>query len=153
MTSEARIIKKYQNRCLYDTRESCYISMNELKQLIYDGEEFVVQEAKSKKDITRSILLQIIAEEENDNEPMFSPEMLMKFIRMHGASMQNVYGDYLEQSMSMFESKSREFFDRMGQSMTQNPVGMWTQLTQQNIKNWQKFQQELLSGTDKPDSK
>jgi len=70
---------------------------------------------------------------------------------MHGASIQNVYGDYLEQSMSMFESKSREFFDQIGQSMTQNPVGMWTQLTQQNIKNWQKFQQELLSRTDKPD--
>ncbi len=149
MSDEPRIIKKYQNRCLYDTQESAYISINDLKQMIYDGKEFVVQEAKSKKDITRSVLLQIIAEEENGNEPMFTPDMLMKLIRMHGASMQNVYGDYLEQSMDIFETKSKEFFDQMGKTMTHNPMTMWADLTQQNLKHWQEFQDSFFSGSKK----
>ena len=149
MNSQTRIIKKYQNRCLYDTQDSCYISINDLKQMIYDGKEFVVQEAKSKKDITRSVLLQIISEEENDNEPMFTPDMLMKLIRMHGASMQNVYGDYLQQSMDIFESRSQEFFNQIGKTMTHNPVTMWADLTQQNLQNWQKFQDDLLSNLTK----
>ena len=149
MDKKIRIIKKYQNRCLYDTQASSYISINDLKQMIYDGEEFVVQEAKSKKDITRSVLLQIISEEENDNEPMFTPDMLMKLIRMHGASMQNVYGDYLQQSMDVFESRSQEFFDKIGKTMTHNPVTMWADLTQQNLQNWQKFQDDLLSNLTK----
>ena len=150
MSNEPRIIKKYQNRCLYDTQDSAYISINDLKQMIYDGKEFVVQEAKSKKDITRSVLLQIIAEEENGDEPMFTPDMLMKLIRMHGASMQNVYGDYLQQSMDIFESKSKEFFDQMGKTMTHNPITMWADLTQQNLKHWQDFQDSLFSSSDKP---
>ena len=111
--------------------------------MIYDGKEFVVQEAKSKKDITRSVLLQIISEEENDNEPMFTPDMLMKLIRMHGASMQNVYGDYLQQSMEIFESRSQEFFNQIGKTMTHNPVTMWADLTQQNLQNWQNLQNLL----------
>ena len=149
MNDQVRIIKKYQNRCLYDTADSCYISISDLKQMIYDDKEFVVQEAKSKKDITRSVLLQIISEEENDNEPMFTPDMLMKMIRMHGASMQNVYGDYLQQSMDMFESRSNEFFQQMGKSITHNPMTMWADLTQQNFQNWQKFQEGFFSTNDK----
>ena len=149
MSNEPRIIKKYQNRCLYDTQESAYISISDLKQMIYDGKEFVVQEAKSKKDITRSVLLQIIADEENGNEPMFTPDMLMKLIRMHGASMQDVYGDYLQQSMDIFESKSKDFFDQMGKTMTNNPMTMWADLTQQNLQNWQEIQQGFFSSTDK----
>lgn len=149
MSNEKRIIKKYQNRCLYDTQESAYISINDLKQMIYDGKEFVVQEAKSKKDITRSVLLQIIAEEENGNEPMFSPDMLMKLIRMHGASMQDVYGNYLQQSMDTFESKSKEFFDQMGKTMTHNPMTMWADLTQKNLQSWQEIQQGFFSSSDK----
>jgi len=149
MSNEPRVIKKYQNRCLYDTQESAYISISDLKQMIYDGKEFVVQEAKSKKDITRSVLLQIIADEENGNEPMFTPDMLMKLIRMHGASMQDVYGDYLQQSMDIFESKSKEFFDQMGKTMSHNPMTMWADLTQQNLQNWQEIQQGFFSGSTK----
>ncbi len=150
MSDEPRIIKKYQNRCLYDTQASAYISINDLKQMIYEGKEFVVHQAKSKKDITRSVLLQIIADEENGNEPMFTPDMLMKLIRMHGASMQNVYGGYLQQSMDIFESKSKEFFDQMGKTMSNNPMTMWADLTQQNLQHWQEFQQSFFTGSTKP---
>ena len=76
----------------------------------------------------------------------------MKFIRMHGADMQNVYGDYLEQSMVAFENKSREFFNQMGKSISHNPMNMWTDMTQQNLQNWQKFQKGLLSPKDKSES-
>ena len=83
-----RVIKKYPNRRLYDTDTSTYITLTEVKQLVMDSESFVVRDAKSGEDLTRSILLQIILEEEANGSPMFTPEVLGNVIRFYGHTMQ-----------------------------------------------------------------
>ena len=97
-----RIIKKYPNRRLYDTETSTYITLAEVKDLVLGYKDFQVRDAKSGEDLTRSILLQIILEEESGGVPMFSSDMLANIIRYYGHAMQGLMGNYLEQSRKMF---------------------------------------------------
>ena len=97
-----RVLKKYPNRRLYDTRSSSYITLADVKQLVLDGERFEVRDAKSGDELTRSILLQIILEEEAGGLPIFSTPMLLQIIHFYGHAMQGVMGSYLEQSKNMF---------------------------------------------------
>lgn len=94
-----RVIKKYPNRRLYDTDTSTYITLAEIKRLVMDSEVFAVVDAKSGEDITRSILLQIILEEEAGGSPMFTTPVLANIIRFYGHTMQGMMGGYLEKSM------------------------------------------------------
>jgi len=98
----ARLIKKYPNRRLYDTRTSTYITLSDVKQLVLDHEPFQVQDAKTGADLTRSILLQIILEEESGGLPMFSSTALAQIIRFYGHAMQGVMGAYLEKNIQTF---------------------------------------------------
>ncbi|MBU4612815.1 polyhydroxyalkanoate synthesis repressor PhaR [Achromobacter sp. GG226] len=97
-----RLIKKYPNRRLYDTRTSMYITLADVKQLVLDNESFHVVDAKSNEDLTRSILLQIILEEETGGVPMFSSAALSQIIRFYGHAMQGVMGSYLEKNIQAF---------------------------------------------------
>ena len=97
-----RIIKKYPNRRLYDTNTSTYITLAEVKQLIMANESLVVRDAKSGEDITRSILLQIILEEEAGGAPMFTEAVLANIIRFYGHAMQGFMGNYLDKNVQMF---------------------------------------------------
>ncbi|MGB6103925.1 MAG: polyhydroxyalkanoate synthesis repressor PhaR [Pusillimonas sp.] len=101
-STSVRLIKKYPNRRLYDTRTSAYITLADVKQLVLDCEEFQVVDAKSGDDLTRSILLQIILEEESGGVPMFSPTALSQIIRFYGHAMQGVMGSYLEKNIQAF---------------------------------------------------
>lgn len=94
-----RIIKKYPNRRLYDTTTSAYITLTEIKQLVMDSAVFSVKDAKSGEDLTRSILLQIILEEEANGTPMFTAPVLANVIRFYGHTMQGFMGGYLEKNM------------------------------------------------------
>jgi polyhydroxyalkanoate synthesis repressor PhaR len=94
-----RIIKKYPNRRLYDTDTSTYITLAEIKQLVMDSEVFSVRDAKTGDDLTRSILLQIILEEEANGSPMFTTPVLSNIIRFYGHTMQGFMGGYLEKNM------------------------------------------------------
>ena len=94
-----RVIKKYPNRRLYDTDTSSYITLTEIKRLVMDSEVFAVVDAKSGEDITRSILLQIILEEEANGSPMFTASVLANIIRFYGHTMQGMMGGYLEKNM------------------------------------------------------
>ncbi len=94
-----RIIKKYPNRRLYDTDTSTYITLTEIKQLVMDSEPFVVLDAKTGVDLSRSILLQIILEEEANGTPMFTAPVLSNVIRFYGHTMQGFMGGYLEKNM------------------------------------------------------
>jgi polyhydroxyalkanoate synthesis repressor PhaR len=94
-----RVIKKYPNRRLYDTATSTYVTLAAVKQLVVQGESFVVRDAKSGEDLTRSILLQIILEEEAGGTPMFSEQALASFIRFYGHAMQGFMGSYLEKNI------------------------------------------------------
>lgn len=97
-----RMIKKYPNRRLYDTQTSSYITLADVKQLVLDNEEFTVVDAKTNEDLTRSILLQIILEEEASGTPMFSSAALAQIIRYYGHAMQGMMGSYLEKNIQAF---------------------------------------------------
>src|SRR5690606_15765348 len=96
MGNTTRLIKEYHNRRLYDTQTSTYITLVDVKQLVLDTENFRVVDAKSNEDLTRSILLQIILEEEAGGSPLFSAPMLAQIIRFYGHAMQGMMGAYLE---------------------------------------------------------
>ncbi len=101
-SAELRLIKKYPNRRLYDTRTSSYITLADVKELVLKHEQFQVVDAKSSEDLTRSILLQIILEEEAGGMPMFTSDLLSQLIRFYGNAMQGMVGNYLEKNMQTF---------------------------------------------------
>jgi polyhydroxyalkanoate synthesis repressor PhaR len=107
-----RLIKKYPNRRLYDTQTSSYITLDDVKQLVLDSEEFQVVDAKSSEDLTRSILLQIILEEESVGVPMFSSTVLAQIIRFYGHAMQGIMGAYLEKNLQAFMEIQAKFQDQ-----------------------------------------
>src|SRR5262245_28139930 len=104
-----RIIKKYPNRRLYDTETSAYITLAEVKDLVLGYKDFQVQDAKTGEDLTRSILLQIILEEESGGVPMFSTDMLANIIRYYGHAMQGLMGSYLERSIHAFHEAQKRY--------------------------------------------
>jgi polyhydroxyalkanoate synthesis repressor PhaR len=102
MAETIRIIKKYPNRRLYDTANSGYITLADVKKMVLDQIGFQVVDAKTGEDLTRSILLQIILEEESGGYPMFSSDMLTQMIRFYGNAMQGIIGSYMEKNMQAF---------------------------------------------------
>ena len=103
-----RVIKKYPNRRLYDTKTSSYVTLTEIKQLVMQGQVFVVRDAKTGEDLTRNLLLQIILEEESAGAPMFTEAVLANIIRFYGHALQGHMGAYLEsnlQSLMLMQSK------------------------------------------------
>jgi polyhydroxyalkanoate synthesis repressor PhaR len=111
-SSGVRVLKKYPNRRLYDTRTSGYITLADVKQMVMKAEPFEVLDAKSSEDITRSILLQIILEEESGGVPMFSTQTLSQIIRLYGHAMQGLMGAYLEKNMQAFAELQQRMADQ-----------------------------------------
>ena len=109
------MIKKYPNRRLYDTETSSYITLSDVKKLVLDHIEFRVEDAKTKEDLTRSILLQIILEEETAGAPMFSSDMLSQIIRFYGNAMQGMMGNYLEKNIQTFIDIQKRLQDQSRQ--------------------------------------
>ena len=128
-----RIIKKYPNRRLYDTETSTYITLAEVKELVLQYKEFQVQDAKSGEDLTRSILLQIILDEEGGGVPMFSSEMLAQMIRFYGSAQQTIMGQYMEQNVKAFLAIQKKLQDQAkqvyGDKMLLTPE-LWKQFMQ-----------------------
>jgi polyhydroxyalkanoate synthesis repressor PhaR len=118
-----RVLKKYPNRRLYDTQNSTYITLADVKAMVLAAQDFVVRDAKTSEDLTRSILLQIILEEETGGVPMFSSQMLAQIIRFYGHSMQGMMGSYLEKNLQAFTDMQARVAE---QSKGLNPE-MWTQ--------------------------
>ncbi|NLW04032.1 MAG: polyhydroxyalkanoate synthesis repressor PhaR [Pseudomonadaceae bacterium] len=142
-----RVIRKYANRRLYDTSESRYVTLEDIRQLIIEGENFYVEDSKSGEDLTRNILLQIITEQENqgNNEsgrPMFSNKVLQQLIRFYGDSMQGSMSGYLEQSISTFMDQQKLLREQMQQAIkanpmqAANPMEMMRKLAEQNLLLW-----------------
>ncbi|WP_028838126.1 MULTISPECIES: polyhydroxyalkanoate synthesis repressor PhaR [Thermomonas] len=144
--SAIRVIKKYPNRRLYDTEISSYITIEDVRQLIVDGESFEVRDAKTGEDLTRQVLLQIITEHEQDGQPMLSTQMLSQLIRFYGDSLQGFMGNYLERSMQLFLEQQQQFRSQMGGMLGQTPWTMLNQLTERNMTLWKDFQQNLGNG-------
>ncbi|NCT82255.1 MAG: polyhydroxyalkanoate synthesis repressor PhaR [Comamonadaceae bacterium] len=107
-----RILKKYPNRRLYDTQTSSYITLADVKRMVLEGVEFEVHDAKTREDLTRSILLQIILEEETGGVPLFSTNALAQIIRFYGHAMQGVMGGLLERQMQAFTDMQQRFAEQ-----------------------------------------
>jgi polyhydroxyalkanoate synthesis repressor PhaR len=110
--SRLRLIKKYPNRRLYDTKTSSYITLADVKQMVLKQEEFRVVDAKTGDDLTRPILLQIILEEESGTVPMFSSDLLSQMIRSYGGAMQGFMGSYLEKNLEAFQQMQKALQDQ-----------------------------------------
>jgi polyhydroxyalkanoate synthesis repressor PhaR len=140
-TSGTRVLKKYPNRRLYDTRTSSYITLADVKQMVLDGEDFEVRDAKSAEDLTRSILLQIILEEESGGVPMFSAQTLAQIIRSYGHAMHGAMGSLLEQNMTAFAELQKQFVAQSAGLYDPKKLtpDLWTQFVQAQpaaMKTW-----------------
>ena len=120
---QARVIKKYPNRRLYDTAHSSYITLTQVRELVMAHTPFVVRDAKTGEDLTRSILLQIILEEEAGGAPMFTEAMLAHMIRFYGQAMQGFMGTYLEKNIQTFT----EIQSRLGEQSQSLTPELWSQ--------------------------
>jgi len=130
MAEEMRLIKKYPNRRLYDTATSSYITLTDVKALVLEQVQFKVVDAKSSEDLTRSILLQIILEEESAGSPMFSSDMLSQIIRFYGNAMQGMMGNYLEKNIQTFMEIQRKLQEQSLAKFGDSPMGgadAWSQ--------------------------
>ena len=143
--AESRIIKKYPNRRLYDTEISSYITLEEVRQLVVDGEKFEVRDAKSGDDLTRSVLLQIISEHEDRGQPMFTTELLSQVIRFYGDSLQGFMGSYLEKSLQVFLDQQQQFRSQLNNIMGRTPWSMLNDMTERNVDMWKSMQQGFLT--------
>jgi polyhydroxyalkanoate synthesis repressor PhaR len=142
--NESRVIKKYPNRRLYDTVESRYITLADIRRLVMDKIDFVVIDKKSQEDITRSILLQVIAEQEHTGEPLMSQDFLSQVIRSYGGAMQGFVGSYLEQSLKLLASQQNQMREQMRGSMGEDAFDAITTLTQRNLERWRSMQDEIF---------
>jgi polyhydroxyalkanoate synthesis repressor PhaR len=122
MATPVRLIKKYPNRRLYDTETSTYITLSDVKKLVLENVNFRVEDAKNKEDLTRSILLQIILEEETAGAPMFSCDMLSQIIRFYGNAMQGMMGNFLEKNVHTFMDIQKRMQTQSGQLYGANPM-------------------------------
>ena len=152
--SQVRIIKKYPNRRLYDTEISSYVTLEDVRQLIIEGESFEVRDARSGKDLTRAVLLQILAEHEDIGQPIFSTQLLTTVIRFYGDSLQGIVGSYLERSIQVFNDQQQQLRGHIG-TVVQNPWALLSQLTERNMEVWKGLQQGIKTGlssvAEKPD--
>ncbi len=140
-----RTIKKYPNRRLYDTVESRYITLADVRQLVVDKVEFCVVDKKSGDDITRSILLQVISEQELKGDSIMSQDFLSQIIRSYGSVMPSFARTYLEQSMDMFLRQQAEARSRFKQVTGLDPIGSVTEIAERNIARWKTLQDDVMS--------
>ena len=124
--------------------ESRYITLADIRRLVIDRIDFVVIDKKSQADITRAILLQVIAEQEQQARAVMSRDFLAQVIRSHGDAMQGVVGSYLEQSMQIFNAQQREIRDRMKQVVGVDPLEIVTQVAESNYQRWRSVQDDIF---------
>jgi len=152
--AEKRVLKKYPNRRLYDTSTSSYVTLSEVKDLVMQGVGFNVIDAKTQKDLTRAVLLQVILEEETAGAPMFSAKVLENMIRFYGHAMQTYMGTYLEQNIQSFvdlqlkmtqnsKSISPELWVQVMNLQTPMLQGMMGSYTEESKQIFQKMQDQL----------
>ena len=145
-----RVIKKYPNRRLYDTRVSSYITLEEVRQLVLSGESFEVRDAKTNEDLTRAVLLQIIAEHEQHGQPIFSTTLLSQIIRFYGDAMQGFVGGYLENSLKVFLEQQHKFRDQLNSLLGQTPWSILNEVTERNLELWRSMQGGAAAGANTP---
>lgn len=135
-----RAFKKYPNRRLYDIEESKYVTVEDIRKLVLKGEVIRVLDSKTEKDLTRSVLLQIITEQESEgHEPILTNRVLEQLIRFYGAPMQNVVSKYIEQSIKTFLEHEQNYRQRMQDFSPADPMGLMRKALEQNMEFWNRL--------------
>jgi polyhydroxyalkanoate synthesis repressor PhaR len=150
---QERLIRKYSNRRLYDTAASRHVTLDDLRQLIVAGEKIKVVDDKSGEDLTRSVLLQIIAEQEQFGMPVLGTELLEMIIRFYGGPMQALLSRYLGQAFTAMLQQQDAMQSEMAKAL-QAPFAPLTELARKNMEMWDQMQaatREAFTGGPKPD--
>jgi polyhydroxyalkanoate synthesis repressor PhaR len=150
---QERLIRKYSNRRLYDTMASRHVTLDDLRQLIVAGEKIKVVDDKSGEDLTRSVLLQIIAEQEQFGMPVLGTELLEMIIRFYGSPMQALLSRYLGQAFTAMLKQQEAMQSEMAKAL-QAPFAPLTELARKNMEMWGQMQaatREAFGGA-KPES-
>jgi polyhydroxyalkanoate synthesis repressor PhaR len=138
--SDPRVLKKYPNRRLYDTATSKYITLEDVRRLVIEGVPFLVRDAKTEEDITRSVLLQVIAEQEEAGQPIFTIPVLTQVIRFYGDAAQGLASEFLQRSLQAFGEQQRLFRRHLDDVMTKDAFGAMSDLARQNLAMWKDAQ-------------
>lgn len=140
-TKDVIVIKKYANRRLYNTATSSYVTLDHLSQMVKNGDDFVVYDAKSNDDITRSVLTQIIFEEEAKGQNLLPINFLRQLIRFYGDSLQTVVPDYLDMSMQSFSNNQDKMREALPDNFRDNPL--FRQFEDMGRQNMSMFNQAM----------
>ena len=142
--SQERLIKKYANRRLYDASQSRHITLDDIRALIVKGEKIKVVEDKTGHDITRHILLQVIAEQEQFGRPILSTPVLESIIRFYCSSMQGFLASFLEKSIETFLRQQDTLQSQLSKMVANTPLATVADLTRQNLETLSKMQETVL---------
>jgi polyhydroxyalkanoate synthesis repressor PhaR len=142
--AEERLIRKYANRRLYDARDSRHVTLDDLRKLIAGGERIKVVDDRSGEDLTRSILLQIIASQEQFGTPVLSTQLLEAIIRFYGNPIQQMLTSYLERSIGGLLRQQTVMQAEMAKVL-ETPMAPLAEMTRQNMELWAKMQASMLS--------
>jgi polyhydroxyalkanoate synthesis repressor PhaR len=147
-----RVIKKYPNRRLYDTEESRYVTLCDIRKLVVEEVGFSVIDKKTGDDITRSILLQIITEQEDCGEPLFTVDALEKIIGFYGKSVQGLAGESLCESINIFRDQQEKIQSQLTDALKLNPVtAPLTEMTKKNLEVWNQMQAQFFKQVVDPE--
>ena len=149
--AEERLIRKYANRRLYDAQESRHVTLDDLRKLIAAGLRIKVVDDKSGEDLTRSILLQIIASQEQFGTPVLSQQLLEAIIRFYGNPIQQMLTTYLEQSIGGLLRQQSLMQAEMAKAL-ESPMAPIAEMARQNMEMWAKMQASMLSAFTPPQS-
>ncbi len=152
MDSDVRIIKKYPNRRIYDTENSCYINLLEIKNMIESGIPIKVIDSNTQEEVTRNILLQIILEQESNKEPLFTTENLINFIRYNGETSREGFMHFMDKNLNFFQEQQSLMQERFKEFTNYNPMDFWTSSTKKNMDIWKKMQDNFMSSNNASDT-
>lgn len=150
---KTRLIKKYANRRLYDTTSSSHVTLEGIHDLIVAGHDVQVVDETSGEDISRAILLQIIADREQGGRPMLDADFLMRIIRLYGNPMQDMVGEFLSRSFDTFVGQQAQYREQMQKALAATPLETLQKLTAENLKTWQSMQETFLKKNTAKDDK
>jgi polyhydroxyalkanoate synthesis repressor PhaR len=140
-----RVIKKYANRRLYDASQSRHVTLEDIREFVVQGEKISVVEDRSGEDITRLILLQVIAEQEQFGKPILSTQLLESIIRFYGNGMQEFMSRYLDKSVETFASQQEALQTQISKLMSNAPITTMAELAKQNLDYWTRMQESVAA--------
>ncbi len=139
-----RVFKKYPNRRLYDIEQSKYVTLEDIRKLILEGESIAVLDFKTEKDLTRSVLVQIISEQEDaGHEPVLTNKVLEQLIRFYGDTMQSFVGKYIEQSIMTFIEQQEKYRKTVRDITDAEPLKVMRKAMAKNLEFWNRMTQGI----------